>query len=256
MRRQRSPEIIDLISDEEDENEESQQQKEEESKPKNPSPAILSLNSRTTEILSKIASEVYSNSKKLSKPGAKFQAPLFYEQRLRAAEKDLITNGIQVHLGSEVVIDRASVFISFAAIGLSAGKNISIFEKYVRTLISFVSVPPAHGFMFASKCFSKTENDISLGTVSTKSDDDGEEFAADHLERTLGTFLSDMRLAQEKRKENEQGKIKSQFLLENGIAVCVSRWFGGVLLGPDRFKHIKSVSSKALEELVQELELK
>lgn len=32
------------------------------------------------------------------------------------------------------------------------------------------------------------------------------------------------------------------------VAVVVTRWFGGILLGPDRFKHINTVARDALEQ--------
>jgi putative IMPACT (imprinted ancient) family translation regulator len=31
------------------------------------------------------------------------------------------------------------------------------------------------------------------------------------------------------------------------VTVVVSRWFGGILLGPDRFKHINNAARLALE---------
>ena len=34
-----------------------------------------------------------------------------------------------------------------------------------------------------------------------------------------------------------------------GIAVIVSRWYGGILLGPDRFKIISSTARNLLEDL-------
>lgn len=32
------------------------------------------------------------------------------------------------------------------------------------------------------------------------------------------------------------------------VFVVVSRWFGGILLGPDRFKHINNAAREILEE--------
>ena len=34
----------------------------------------------------------------------------------------------------------------------------------------------------------------------------------------------------------------------DGVAVIVSRWFGGTLLGPDRFKFISNAARRLLEE--------
>lgn len=44
--------------------------------------------------------------------------------------------------------------------------------------------------------------------------------------------------------------VKMMFLLDqmkiDGFVIVVTRWFGGILLGPDRFKHIMEVSRKML----------
>lgn len=51
--------------------------------------------------------------------------------------------------------------------------------------------------------------------------------------------------------EDGAGSKLSQLLelthAEN-VAVVVTRWFGGILLGPDRFKHINTVARDALEQ--------
>lgn len=51
--------------------------------------------------------------------------------------------------------------------------------------------------------------------------------------------------------EDGAGSKMSQLLelthAEN-VAVVVTRWFGGILLGPDRFKHINTVARDALEQ--------
>eukprot|EP00632_Arachnochrysis_sp_CCMP2950_P006939 CAMPEP_0185718960 /NCGR_PEP_ID=MMETSP1164-20130828/47832_1 /TAXON_ID=1104430 /ORGANISM="Chrysoreinhardia sp, Strain CCMP2950" /LENGTH=74 /DNA_ID=CAMNT_0028386611 /DNA_START=15 /DNA_END=236 /DNA_ORIENTATION=+ len=33
-----------------------------------------------------------------------------------------------------------------------------------------------------------------------------------------------------------------------GVFVMVSRWYGGIKLGPDRFKHIAKLTQRALED--------
>lgn len=67
---------------------------------------------------------------------------------------------------------------------------------------------------------------------------------------------------------SHQGKVKSQFIMfvcgsalkftllchvsqildVHNVMVVVSRWYGGVLLGPDRFKHINNCARNILVE--------
>jgi putative IMPACT (imprinted ancient) family translation regulator len=39
-----------------------------------------------------------------------------------------------------------------------------------------------------------------------------------------------------------------QILEVENVVVVVTRWFGGIHLGPDRFKNINNVARKALDE--------
>jgi putative IMPACT (imprinted ancient) family translation regulator len=38
------------------------------------------------------------------------------------------------------------------------------------------------------------------------------------------------------------------------VIVVVTRWFGGILLGADRFKHIQNVARAIIDDKYQELE--
>ncbi|EPY30863.1 hypothetical protein STCU_01033 [Strigomonas culicis] len=58
-------------------------------------------------------------------------------------------------------------------------------------------------------------------------------------------------LHQDCEDDGESGaSVKMAFLLEqmqvDGYVVVVTRWFGGILLGPDRFKHISNVTRNIL----------
>ncbi|KAL6057396.1 RWD domain-containing protein [Balamuthia mandrillaris] len=64
----------------------------------------------------------------------------------------------------------------------------------------------------------------SSGTIHANRDDDGEKGAGDKL-----LYLLEMMDA-------------------CNIVVVVSRWFGGTMLGPDRFKHITNVAKEIIEE--------
>lgn len=58
-------------------------------------------------------------------------------------------------------------------------------------------------------------------------------------------------IAQDSEDDGETGASKKiLFLLDQlrveGVVVVVTRWFGGILLGPDRFKHIMSCAKQCL----------
>jgi len=69
------------------------------------------------------------------------------------------------------------------------------------------------------------------GTMHDSRDDDGETGAGDIL-----LYILD------------------QLNCEN-IVVVVTRWFGGILLGPDRFKHIQNVARAIIDERYQEINM-
>ena len=223
---------------------------------------------------------------------SKVQKPLFFAQRVKSTEKELAQNNIKVLVGKQMINQLNSTFIAFVAIGITSQEKLRVFEKYVKTLISFVApaAKPAHPFIVVSKCLSekwtkhdmttaasssannkkvlrqetcqqligsvnnannnstnKTDNNNQnslLSSVTTVQDDDGEEFGDMHLEKALNGFLGRVGYLPVAKEKN----ITRQQLLREGIAVCVSRWFGGVLLGPARFDHIKDCATSALNE--------
>jgi putative IMPACT (imprinted ancient) family translation regulator len=64
---------------------------------------------------------------------------------------------------------------------------------------------------------------VQRGVVMQDNDDDGETAAGGRLAHLL------------------------DILAVENVVVVVSRWYGGIQLGPDRFKHINNVARQALE---------
>ena len=65
--------------------------------------------------------------------------------------------------------------------------------------------------------------DSSTGICFHDNDDDGETAAGSRLAEIL------------------------RLMGANGVAVVVTRWYGGTLLGPDRFRHINNCARRVLE---------
>ncbi|ELP93818.1 impact, putative [Entamoeba invadens IP1] len=124
--------------------------------------------------------------------------------------KTLEISGIKVFAGVPLV-DRKSKFIAFVARVHSEKETQLVFDE-----------------LWKNKKISIATHNIQAyrininGTISCDFDDDGEHAAGKELLRML-----------------------EQINAEN-VCVMVSRWFGGILLGPDRFKHIVNTARDAL----------
>ena len=117
-------------------------------------------NTSTTPAVNKNVMEVLNRlfdalKEEKSSTTAKFQKPLFFEQRVKNAEREIAQHGIKVLLGQLIISQMKSHFISFVAVGIKSQEHLRIFEKYVKTLLSFLTpvTKPCHGFIVASKCF-------------------------------------------------------------------------------------------------------
>lgn len=80
------------------------------------------------------------------------------------------------------------------------------------------------------------------GNVVQDNDDDGETAAGSrmgHLLTMMVRFCTAPRHVYRKLFTNRFEDAKNVF-------VCVHRWFGGVHIGPDRFKHINSAAREAV----------
>ncbi|GET93594.1 hypothetical protein, conserved [Leishmania tarentolae] len=113
----------------------------------------------------------------------------------------------------EAIVDRGSRFVAHMA----RVHSIDEVREVVRHLRSIKNIAcAAHPTIYAYR-FTDTN-----GILQKDSDDDGESGAS----------------------------IKMMFLLDHlrvdGYVVVVTRWWGGILLGPDRFKHIMEVTKNIL----------
>ncbi|WAQ83792.1 hypothetical protein PtA15_4A241 [Puccinia triticina] len=112
---------------------------------------------------------------------------------------------------SEPIVDRKSVFIGHA-VALDDPKDVPRILEY---LLSDKKTAKASHNMIAWRCESN-------GFLHQDNDDDGESAAGSRMQHLLNIL-----------------DVKNVF-------VCVSRWFGGIHLGSDRFKHINQATRDAL----------
>lgn len=113
----------------------------------------------------------------------------------------------------EAVTDRKSKFVAHAAVVHTREEVKDVMD----VLLSDSKIAVATHNIMAYRIL------MEDGTVDEQRFDDGEHGAGDKL-----LFLLDQR-----------GECETM--------VCVSRWFGGILLGPDRFKHINTRAAEALD---------
>ena len=122
--------------------------------------------------------------------------------------------GIHI-LQGEPIVDRKSKFIAHIA-KIHSVEEVELVVAALRSNKHIAAA--AHPAIVAYRFRSLTNG----GLLHQDSDDDGETGAAKKI-----LFLL------------EQLKVE-------GVVVVVTRWFGGILLGPDRFKHIMNCAKQAL----------
>jgi putative IMPACT (imprinted ancient) family translation regulator len=115
---------------------------------------------------------------------------------------------------SELITDRKSKFRAFATRILSS-RDARVFVKFLDTVDRRVGDATHRMLVWKT------------GGLCGR-DDDGETGAGDRV-----LFLIDR-------------------LRLDGVAVCIVRWYGGIQLGADRFKHISNAAREALIALQQE----
>ena len=118
---------------------------------------------------------------------------------------------IDIYSSDEPIIDRKSVFVSHMAI-------VHTFEEVKRVMDILLLNPKIRRATHNIMAYRIDSN----GLTAQDYDDDGETAAGGRLLRLL-----------------ELCKCKN-------VVVVVSRWYGGVQLGPDRFKHINNVARNLL----------
>uniref|UniRef100_A0A183TPE6 RWD domain-containing protein n=1 Tax=Schistocephalus solidus TaxID=70667 RepID=A0A183TPE6_SCHSO len=120
----------------------------------------------------------------------------------------------------EPITDRKSVFQAHCC-RVSSLQEVSLF---IRKMLEDGKVASATHNITAWYLRAKLRDSSNTLSLVADFDDDGETHAGARLLHLL------MMAANE------------------GVAVMVSRWFGGIKLGPDRFKHINSAASSLLAE--------
>jgi hypothetical protein len=146
---------------------------------------------------------------------SKVNAVLREEALLEAEAEVRFASGIDILAGTPIV-DRKSKFLAHVA----KVSSVAEVEDVVRELRSHRAIacaahPAIYAYRFA---------DPRSGVLHQDADDDGETGASKKM-----LFLLDQ-------------------LNVRGYVVVVTRWFGGILLGPDRFKHIMGVVKSTLEQ--------
>ncbi|KPA81567.1 hypothetical protein ABB37_03907 [Leptomonas pyrrhocoris] len=120
--------------------------------------------------------------------------------------------GIDVWSG-DVIVDRRSRFVAHMA-RVHSLADVRRVVMYLRSIkhISCAAHPAIYAYRFTD----------ANGVLQQDTDDDGESGASIRM-----AFLMDQ-------------------LSVDGYVVVVTRWWGGILLGPDRFKHIMEVTKNIL----------
>lgn len=144
------------------------------------------------------------------------------EPSVKQQQEDLTANMPPVYHSKEPLVDRKSVFIAHVA-PVSSVHEVQQVKQY---LLSNPKIAKATHNILAYRIVqprsSKGKHAIEGETVISDCDDDGENAAGGRLLHLL-----------------EMCKCKN-------VVVVVSRWYGGTLLGADRFKHINNVARELL----------
>jgi len=117
----------------------------------------------------------------------------------------------------EPLTDRKSTFQAFLAHVVHEQQANLVLKK----LLENKKIANATHNMWAFRICDKSQKD---SPVVARCDDDGETHAGSRMLHLL------------------------EILDATNVMVVVSRWFGGIMLGPDRFKHISNVTRNILEE--------
>eukprot|EP01064_Diplonema_japonicum_P012162 TRINITY_DN19628_c1_g1_i1.p1 TRINITY_DN19628_c1_g1~~TRINITY_DN19628_c1_g1_i1.p1 ORF type:complete len:744 (+),score=128.06 TRINITY_DN19628_c1_g1_i1:626-2857(+) len=137
-----------------------------------------------------------------------------YSNNLLPVDEEVLPPGLNLIEGPPLV-DRKSKFVAHCAAVKSAEEAMMV----VRSLQSIKRIAvAAHPTIYAYRVVDEK------GKVREERDDDGESGAADKLLFFL-------------QRANVQNYI-----------VVVTRWYGGIHLGPDRFKHILTVAKELLQQ--------
>lgn len=178
-------------------------------------------------------------------------APLFYEQRLKSACAGLKAQTIcSVDLSTLVVTDRGSVFFAWIArcgpttTSDEFKRKIAVVAKFVKVLLE-PDAPTPTAPSSSSSCDDTGNASVGWGKRAAHEfmyatiapcqilEDDGETGGASSLLKCL-----------------QEAKRSGDFVAE-GVVLGCSRFFGGTLLGQDRFRHIETVGKAVLREFMR-----
>ena len=113
----------------------------------------------------------------------------------------------------ETIVDRKSTFQAFIAVDVTSPQHL---HWALQRLVSQFKLAKATHNMYAYRY-------VQNGILHADHDDDGEDAAGTKMAHILDLFQA------------------------TNILVMVSRWYGGIKLGPDRFKHIAKLTQRVLE---------
>lgn len=120
----------------------------------------------------------------------------------------------EIFASGEPIVDRKSVFIAY----LAPITHIGQVRLVMTELLKDKKIAKATHNMYAYRIEEKN------GIINEGNDDDGEHGAGITLEGLL------------------------EVVDAKNVMVVVARWYGGIKLGPDRFKHIKDIALQILDE--------
>ncbi|KAJ3089271.1 hypothetical protein HK102_006797 [Quaeritorhiza haematococci] len=120
-----------------------------------------------------------------------------------------------IHTSCEPIVDRKSVFVAHCA----TVKTVNDVKKVMDVLLSDKKIARATHNISAYRIVEPT-----TGVIRQDCDDDGETAAGSRLLHLL------------------------QLTKATNVLIVVTRWYGGIHLGPARFKHINNVARQLLEE--------
>jgi hypothetical protein len=135
-------------------------------------------------------------------------------------EEDLLLEGFDDIYHGEPLVDRKSVFQAHLASVNSVEEAMSI----LATLKSDRKISRATHNMYAYRIVIPSSLPSGEPIHIADNDDDGEDAAGPKLAQLLSLMNAE------------------------NVIVVVSRWYGGIQLGPDRFRHIANVARIAVEE--------
>ncbi|KAH7887447.1 hypothetical protein F5I97DRAFT_1925899 [Phlebopus sp. FC_14] len=145
-----------------------------------------------------------------------------------------LPEGIQI-VEAEPIVDRKSVFVGRAC-RISHPSQVPLI---LNNLMSDRHIArAAHPIINAWRC--------QVGNVLHQdNDDDGETAAGSRLAHLLSILVRIQSPTINHSVAHAYDKVSLQEI--NNVLVVVTRWFGGIHLGPDRFKHINHAARNALE---------